>query len=290
LKTFFIFLLILLSTFSHACFIKTFDKFIIPSNFSHSGHVIKETNCKTKTVKAFTDLLKSSNGLLSSRLAKRIIPKLKSIYPSRIHVIQLDHYLTSSLVEKNNWHYRKSKFIKNSKVIPLSKEENIEVVCKQCSGLGEHNLLLRVYNPIKNNSQNHWLTSELLVQTRALVSVNSLGVNHKSLKETDFIFKEVLTRSPEKIFSNMDKLKFYKLNKPKINGEYLNFTDLVPVNLVDVGRTVKVKLNNSSLSLSGKAVALQGGRIGDVIQLQNPITKKKLIGKITNFNEVMVDL
>jgi flagella basal body P-ring formation protein FlgA len=49
-------------------------------------------------------------------------------------------------------------------------------------------------------------------------------------------------------------------------------------------------MNSGVIKLNGSATPMRAGRLGEVIQLKTINSKKIIIGRITNFNEVEVEL
>jgi flagella basal body P-ring formation protein FlgA len=60
--------------------------------------------------------------------------------------------------------------------------------------------------------------------------------------------------------------------------------------IVKPGQKVKVLLKGKSISLNSTALARQGGKIGQIIDVYNQKTNKKISGLVIDFNTVMVNL
>lgn len=102
--------------------------------------------------------------------------------------------------------------------------------------------------------------------------------------------KYIKTLHPEKIFSKIENLKYYKLNKTLKEGQYLKINDLYPIPIVKVGDHVNITYITNGITLSGKATSLSHGKIGDQIRLRNKKNNKILFGKIIDFNKVIIVL
>ena len=53
---------------------------------------------------------------------------------------------------------------------------------------------------------------------------------------------------------------------------------------------VKVKIENSTFNLSSIGMAYSSGHYGETIEITNPASKRKLLGRIVDFNTVVIDL
>lgn len=299
MKLFIFISLFLISITGHTseCYIKSFDKiYYIPTKGAlNYKSLIKESDCPGKIQSAFISKIYQSSGLLSSKVLNYDDRFKKSgisvkLIPNRIRVSNLKDSLKEKFNLGNLWSFSKLKFVNKKTTIGLSKEDSLSFGCEFCHTTGEKNISLTIYNPIKNYSKTHWASATVLVSTKVLVPSRSISPSEPQLVPADFQLKSLSVTRPEKYFTNLEQLVFYKVNKPISPNDGLLFTDLVPVNLVSAGTPTKIILRNKSLQVESMAIPSQSGKFGEVIRLRNPKTKRMITGKVVDFNKVMVDL
>ena len=66
--------------------------------------------------------------------------------------------------------------------------------------------------------------------------------------------------------------------------------DFIQHNLVTAGRHTNVIFKSKGINLSLNALPLEYGKFGQDIRLRNPKSNKIIIGKVTDFNTVLVEL
>ena len=135
-----------------------------------------------------------------------------------------------------------------------------------------------------------WVKGNVSIEAPALILKKHLSSFNGSLKEQQFAFKKIMAVNPEKFFIDKDKISFYKLNKSKKKGDPLYLHDLTPIRLVSSGHPVKITFDQNGIKLSGKAIPMQNGRLGESIQLKNANTKKVIVGEVIGLNTVAVQL
>jgi len=295
-------LIFILLTFSpvimagESCFIKTFPKLwtIEGTSPSQISNAIKKSNCSQKAKKAFLHFILTRKGNIHSSLIEREINqelKVKAkISPRKISINSLNTALKEKFSHSENWFFKKIKLNSQKKVLGLSKHKQILFHCNQCEFSGTKNIKLIIQDPIKNTNIQEWAQAEIKVRVTAFTANGDFNVNNSALSRNMFKKRYVYVSSPEKLFTNEKGLNFYKLNKPLKRGQPLLFSDLTSVNLVQSGRPTKIILNHNSLKISSQAMPMRSGKFGEIIQLRHLKTRKVIIGKIVDFNKVMVEL
>lgn len=283
--------------YAKECSIKSYDKiFYIPTkgNKIHKS-LIKESDCPTSIQSAFIEKIYQSSGLLTSRVLNYDNRFKKSgftvrLVPNRIRVSNLKESLKEEFNLDNLWSFSKLKFVTKKTTLALSKEDSLSFACEFCHTTGEKTISLTVYNPIKNYSKTYWANATVLVATKVLIPNRPISPSEPQLTPSDFKLKYLSVTRPEKYFTNIEQLVFYKVNKPISANDGLLFNDLVPVNLVSAGTPTKIILKSKTLQVEGTAIPSQSGKFGEVIKLRNPKTNRIITGKVVDFNKVMVDL
>lgn len=293
---------IVLSTLSVAtfadesCHIKTYSKIYITQNsdYNKATKLIKSDNCTFLERQNFLQFILNSNGSIHSSQASKLIKNLYKqdikISPKRISIYSFKKTLKNNFNPNSNWHWNNIKLTSRESVIALNENESISFNCTNCEYSGSKNIKVTITNPISGTYKYEWLNGDIVIKTKALVSLSNLGVNNQALNKKLFHTKNVFLKSPETLFTNSNSLHFYKLNKPIKSGKSLSFRDLTPVNLVKIGQPTKVIIKNDRLSLSSIAKPMKSGRFGEMIQLRHPKTNKIIMGKVVDFNKVIVEL
>lgn len=210
--------------------------------------------------------------------------------PNKIQVINLKNEFQKQFKLRKGWSFGKLKMLNKKSAIGLGLESSLSLSCELCHTTGEKNISLEVRNPVEGFSKTFWAQGTVYISTIALVPVRAISTSEPQLSPSLFRKQQINVTRPEQFFTNSDQLVFYKLNKPLPEGNGLKFTDLTPINLVSAGIPTKVILKSGGLILNGTGIPSQSGKFGEIIKLRNPKTKRMIIGKVVDFNKVLVDL
>jgi|GEM_PF-2336650 len=252
---------------------------------------IKHKDCSSKQITSLLNLLNDFQGTLSQRVINSELRKEEIYLKKAIFVKSLESLINEKVNTPKGW--------KLMNPIPISPkmnfftvlaEENISIHCDNCNQPGNRSLKIVRSNPISGKTDQQWAKVEVAVKGNSLIAKQNIPVNNKALNPSDFEERSFYSTNPEKFFTNKSQLVFYKLNKAITQGSSLNFSDISSINLIKMGRPVRVILRSGTLILQSKAVANQSGKLGDVIRLRNLSTNKTIIGKVTDFNKVEVEL
>ncbi|MBK23922.1 MAG: flagella basal body P-ring formation protein FlgA [Halobacteriovorax sp.] len=280
-----------------SCKIDSFEKiYYLPNpNGFNSKEIIKRSDCPLDVKRKFNRQIYKSSGSLTSNIINSISEIKNSGYtveltPNRIQVINLKNEFQKQFNLRKDWTFGKLKMLNKKSAIGLDLESSLSLSCELCHTTGEKNIALEVRNPIKGFSKTHWVQGTVFISTKALIPVRSLSASEPQLSPSLFKKELINVTRPEQYFTNIEQLVFYKLNKSLPEGTGLKFTDLTPINLVSAGIPTKVVLKSGGLVLNGTGIPSQSGKFGEIIKLRNPKTKRMIIGKVVDFNKVLVDL
>lgn len=254
-----------------------------------------KSSCSAEINASFQKTLTNSNGPISSQHLQSLINEDRGsrvniqITPERLRVYNLSELVRERTQVKDNEFFRRFSLMDKGPLI-LNEHEQLIIQCQNCRQLGEVNIELVINHVNDSKFTSRWLKAELIARTQALVAVSPQRVSHQSLKTEEFHLQTIETSKPADYFIDVEKIAFYRLNRPLAIGEPLKFSDLGGVNLVNVGTPAKVFLENANLSLSRMANPIRGGKFGEMIQLRNPQTNKTILGKVIDFNKVQVEL
>jgi flagella basal body P-ring formation protein FlgA len=109
------------------------------------------------------------------------------------------------------------------------------------------------------------------------------------IQDTDFALenRSVLTLQSEAVPSKILPKELLLL-RPIVKGEPLLVSNIKTPIAVARGSAVTAKIQAGALMVSMKAVALENGIIGQTIHLQNPTSRKELLGRVIQENAVEV--
>ncbi|MFQ5513747.1 MAG: flagellar basal body P-ring formation chaperone FlgA [Myxococcota bacterium] len=95
------------------------------------------------------------------------------------------------------------------------------------------------------------------------------------------IEKRNLSSLPRGVLDDSDELLGQRLRRSLAEGSAVRATDLVVEPLLKRGDPVSVQAGRGALELRIEARALEAGGIGDVIRVENPVTRRRFTAKIT---------
>lgn len=281
------------SSFANGCFIKAPSLIIWNKDTSSTkpSNALVFENCTEKFEEKVVSLINDYSGTVSKRVLVTEIKTKNFTLSNDFKVQTLADFINEQINLPEDWKLINPRPTGGTKgLIVKNKKESISVECSLCQNTGEKTIKLELVDAVNNRYQNFWITAEVAVKTQALVSETNLKVDNSPLSPGQFTLKTLYSSKPERFFLSKDKIVFYKVNKPINKGEMLNYSDLSPVNLVQMGRPVSVVLKNNALVLEGSAIASQSGKLGERIRLKNTRTNKVIIGKIIDFNKAEVEL
>lgn len=287
------FILILAVGNAKACLIKA-PRLII-WNKAHTptkpSSALTFENCSSKFEEKAISVINDFSGTVSSRILATETSNNNFKLSNEFKIQTLGEFLNENIRLPKEWKLINAKPTAGTKgLLVKNNKESLSVECALCQNTGEKTIKLGLTNAVNNRYINFWVKAKVAVKTQALVSETNLKVDNSPLSPRQFKLKTLYSSKPEKFFLSKDKIIFYKVNKPINKGEMLVYSDLTPVNLVQMGRPVSVVLKSKDLQLEGSAVATQSGKLGERIRLKNKRTNKVIIGKIIGFNKAEVEL
>ncbi|WP_372653923.1 flagella basal body P-ring formation protein FlgA [Halobacteriovorax sp.] len=283
------------SAWSKPCQIDIYPKSFLLTNISTrlTKTLIKKSNCDSATNNEFIRFLIDTKGNTSgnqiSRVFSSLVNKKVKITPDRISIFKLEDYLTEKLSFTKSWYIRNIKAPTQLSAITLEKNENLNVDCPSCSYPGNKSIRLVINNTMEGTNKYHMLNAKLQVKTLALVPRGIIKIDNQPLSKSMFKKEEVFTENPSELFTNIDSLVFYKVNK-SINNRPILINDLVAVSLVKAGMPTSVVLDNGVISLKSTAMPLRSAKFGETVQLRSSRSNKIIVGKVIDYNKVSISL
>ncbi len=285
-------------TNNNICTINSYSEVYFQKEISKKNLVklIKHSNCSKKINTKFLNFLRKSHGVFSTKhLQKIYFPKSKdlkvTIRPEKIYLRSLNHLISNKLNLNGSYFLTNTKYRGEKRLILLTKNQNIELICSKCKTLGKKNVSLNIVDNLSGRSEKIWITTTIKTKIKAFVSnINFNYPFRRELSAGEFKEKYIETDSPENLFTNIDKIHFFKLTHAIKKNHPLRIHDLTPKRLVRAFSPVKIFLKSKTIQLSGIAIAKTSGHFGDIITLENKKSRRTLIGKIVGLNKVEIEL
>lgn len=282
---------------NEVCRIKTYAQIFHSSQPEMIGvnDFITESTCPAEVQKKFKDIVFNFKGpLYNEYLIKNFTEDLSNFdvefEPGKIETSSIEELLKKNIDLPNNWTWTEIRILNQTQLLLLSAQERLSVKCTNCNSSGSKNIELTISNSLSGVSRKEWVNATIAIRAKALVAKTNLAVNNQALNPADFEFKTIESVRPERFFTDQESLIYFKLNKPLAQGTALENTDITPVNLVTTTHPVQIIFKNDDIVLSGTAQALRPGKMGETIQLKNSLSKKTIVGKVVDFNKVLIEL
>ncbi len=257
--------------------------------------LILESDCPSVVQQAFVKNIITLNGTIQSSHLNLAFKEDFDQYsitfiPNEFGVFPLKNKIKELLSLQTEWSINSFSLLDEKKSILLKREQKLTATCSNCNQLGEKSIKLLSHNTVNGETKTIWANITITTRTPTLSSLKNLSVNNQGLSPSDFkkIFIEVT--NPENYFVDIPKLAFYKINRPLTVGATLKHSDLTAITLVNTGTPVDVIFVSNSIRISGKALPVSRGQLGESIKMINEKTRKTIIGKVIDFNKVLVEL
>lgn len=291
----YLFLFFLLSNYAMAetCHMELFSKiYRLENNQSLSNKdIIYKTDCAHEVSQKITQIISNANGVVTAGfLEKEFTNSTVDIQPRKISLLNLNTILHEQLATNTNLYFFNTQSMNQTRTLSLLDGESAKAVCESCNNFGEKNIKIDINNPINNTSRTQWFTSKILAKTKVLKAKRNLGYQEKSLSIDDFYTEETFTQNPQNVLSNLDNIHFFKPNKNILEGSIVSNMDLQAVNLVNYGTPVNLTLKSQNISLSKIAMPARSALFGEMIEVQTLNNNKKVLGRVIDFNKVVVEL
>jgi len=285
IKTLLLLSIFTLSAYSQ-CKIESFGV-IIKFNKILDNSVISKSNCSDKANGAFISFISNIDGDIPSQQLENIFKsehKLNIKFkPNKIKVISANDFIEENLSLKNIYVKDVHSLYGNAS-LNTNKKNSLKVVCSNCDSPGEKNVKLI------HQSEQIWLSAEFLIKRRAFSLKSDISPFKDLLGKSLVEEVSILDAGNDQLFSDYENIKFYRANKNLRKGQVLKQNDLSPKTLVQYNQNVEVTIRGDKVALKSQALSRQSGKLGDVINLYNPKTKKMIKAKVIDFNKVLIEL
>ncbi len=263
---------------------------IIDNNSSSPNQSIQDTDCEESLIKEFHAIVSNASGVLTQEKLNLYLKKSKiKLSPSKIEIRQFSELLEKNVIKNENMVVKNIKQLSNNKIIQLDSLDSVDIICNNCNESGAKNVQI-VYDSNLKKQRKLWITFDLLRRRFALVARKTINTFSSKLSKEDFKKVEVPLNENINLFDDFENLRFYKTNKSIHAGQVLTQGDLSPIDLVRSGRKVKVLISQKSVTLKTIGVSKSSGKLGDLVEVFNPKSKKKFVAEIIDENTVQIKL
>ena len=123
---------------------------------------------------------------------------------------------------------------------------------------------------------------------KVYVAKKNLPPFHKINPKKDLVKKFILVEDEGSILTNINNFKYTKTSRPIKAFQAISIRDLSPLQVVRPGQFVDVEVKLEGVAVRYKALAQQGGKLGDTIRLINKKSRKTIYGMIEGPQKVVV--
>ncbi len=266
------------------CEINSYER-IFKINKVLDSLIIKNSNCPEAINQKFIEIISNANGKINNHFISNYIDgKIQvRVSPKTIKIESINTILSEQL-SLQDLVIVKTHSLLGKSAITLDSSDLISVQCKSCNDIGTKNIKLNV------NQKQLWLTSLIGKKVSVYRPIQNLNRQTPILSKDDFTASSTVITSKGNYFTDIANIRFYRLNRNLDNRNFLKNTDLTAKNLVTFGQKVNLKIKTKSIELKSVGTAKKGGRLGDFIEVQNPKSQKIFLGKIIDYNKVLVEL
>jgi flagella basal body P-ring formation protein FlgA len=289
-----VFFIILLTAFQSvlACEVKLPAQVVVFDSGFNGNEFVEGKDCSEETFIDLKHLISTLEGKVASFQLKELM-RLKGhgveILPTSILIVKFHTLLREQVNLPQGIHIQAAKVLETAPLLPLEKEDTIELDCPSCQ-FGNEQIINITINP--RNGKKYALKAMVNFKrmVRALRLTSPLAAfsfisDSESFKE-DFV--ESIPHTD--LITDIESLKFFKTNKPLKAGELIKKSDLNPLNLVKAGLRTDVILENQMIRIKTQGISRSSGSFGDYVEVFHPQKNKKYLGKVIDINKVLVEI
>lgn len=275
------------------CLIKTEKTIIVlDSRNLSSSDIVTESDCPEKIITAFVQFVRDFHGTVSSLYLNEALKEERIndeilLSPSKITVTQVDKALlgTENTLKK----LAETRLIAQKRAILI--DGPVEITSDlETNTLGFKSFKLHINDLIQKRTSTLFAQAKLQELTKVFRAKQNLALSTRELESNQFDSAVIYSETPERYLQSTDEINFYRPTKPIAANSYLQTTDIIAKELVTTGRPTKVRFKNGALNLEMLAIPLTQGKIGDSITLRHPKSNRKIVGKVTGHNSVVVEM
>jgi flagella basal body P-ring formation protein FlgA len=270
-----------------ACVVNGSEQVYIVNENVHNSFTFEQ--CSSDIQEKFIELVESADGSINQKVL--YVQGLTGIElkPKKMRIRRLGDVVAS---RSNLMSNKRVKIVTNNidrKLLNLNEENFLESTLIQPTVSGIQNIKLT-----KSINGQHVYSQWIKVKTETLTTVaiakESLSINFNGLDTNNIKFTQKYVESPSDYITDLEKVKYKRLNKPVSKGEAIKHSNLTSITVVKYGQPINVLVNHKGLNLKMMATPMQNGFLGDTIKLKNTKSNKIFFGKVTDINTARIEL
>jgi flagella basal body P-ring formation protein FlgA len=241
--------------------------------------IIKETNCSTEKIQQFLDIV---NEQKTKKLNSETLYAQHSIYliNTEISIFTVDELLNEYAHEGHKINtlgiISFNKFLYSDTAI-IFKANNLK------HEPGKYNL------EALTSHGNYFINYALLKERVVYVAKKDLPAHSKELTPQDFELKTVYTENSNLTFvTNKSEIEFMRLNRSLSIGDSLTTNVIYSPQLIKFGDIIQTQVENNGVKIEFNARALKGGKLNEIIQLENLNSKKSFAAQVVGNGKIKV--
>lgn len=291
IKTFLVLITLLFSFTAYCCEVQLPHHLLIIGDQPNLATTFAHTDCSNEVVQEIGLTIKSLDGKVASYQLQEILKSKNlevNVTPNMFQVQHIRNLVREQLMLPSGVQLKSSTAINAQDFVVLSPGDKVEIQCVAClfgsqqpiniqiKGFDGTNKLLTIKADFKKMVKAYRLTS--FQPAFSSLSTNFLREEYiESIPHTDLV-------------TNLDTLRFYKVNKPMRAGDLLRQSDLNALSLVKAGVKTDVIIENSLIRLQTTGISRSNGALGEFVEVFHPQKNKKYQGKVIDINKVLVEL
>ncbi len=210
------------------------------------------------------------------------------IQPQLIQVQHLKHLVREQLMLPPGVQLKSSEAINASNFLSLAPGDKVEVECIGCLYGSQQPLNLHILG-FDGTERSLIVRANFKKMVKAYRLLGSRAAFSEIKPE--FLKEEYVEAIPQTdLVTNLETLKFFKLNKPVRAGELLRQSDLNALNLVKAGLKTEILIENNLVKLKTSGISRSNGTLGQFVEVYSPQKNKKFQGKVIDINKVLIEL
>lgn len=280
---------ILAAKLSIACEVHLPQNLVILGETSDFSQVIQQTGCNEETLQLVNKTLSSVEGKMTSfQFAEMMKTPNVTIQPNFIQVQHLKNLVREQLMIPPGVQLRSSEAVNSPNYIAIAPGDRVEVQCLGCLYGTQQPLNINVIG-FDGSNRSMTVKADFKKMVRAY-RVLSFHPAFSEIESTS-LHEEFVESIPQTdLVTNMETLKFYKINKPLKAGDLLRQADLNAISLVKAGVKTDVIIENELVKLKTSGISRSNGAIGEFVEVFHQQKNKKYYGKVIDINKVLVEL
>jgi flagella basal body P-ring formation protein FlgA len=290
-KIFIAIFFIIAAKLSIACEVHLPHRLVILGQTSDFSQIIQHTGCNENMIQNLSSTLASVSGKITSLQFTEILKSQNDNVTIRPGVVEVQHIkdlVREQLKLPPGVLPRSFNAFNSPNYIALAPDERVDIECLNCLFGLQQPLNINITS-LGGTVRALTLKADFKKMVRAY-RVISFHPAFSEIAETSLKEEYIESIPHTDLVTNLETLKFFKINKPLKAGDFLRQSDLNALSLVKAGLKTEVIIENELLKLKTSGISRSNGILGEFVEVFQPQMKKKYFGKVIDINKVLVEL